>query len=430
MDSSSLTSGKTAKTQPHAFTAVTEILSGEVETLTQLLTRIGINPSCNDYISLSNVRCLHFASWTILADDPNFQPLLAFEANYDGTLDSFLDELILHGRSALDQIYALCKCSPPSGTADQAAFKRYLSKKDLTPASFFVGLPDQTVASIKNAVDVRKAASSLLDTARSKGIVQGLSAEDVWKMIYQHFQKDGAPPLVASPVSLDEETRIEGRNTVLGYALAVPVLFCLGPFLLADLLAIRCLEIREEREAQSASSTSHRTFDETNHPQNHMVTLVDVKPGLVRLWTLKSVLWFFEFAGGALQRSGSILGISTIHFVRWVLVDNERRLLFLANYDGRWAAYLGDFISCASFVLTAIWSNTKDFPPGKWLFWEGARHAQQFAQWTRDHNLKSLVWYSAYPDSTVRTLRKDISIRDGLANGAPTTNPAELLRLL
>ena len=145
--------------------------------------------------------------------------------------------------------------------------------------------------------------------------MQGLSAEDVWKLIYQHFQQDGAPPLVASPVSLDEETLIERRNTVLGYALAVPVLFFLGPFLLADLLAIRCLEISEEREAQSASSTSHRTFDETNHPQNHMVTLVDVKPGLVRLWTLKSVLWFFEFAGGALQPSGSILGISTIHFV-------------------------------------------------------------------------------------------------------------------
>ena len=166
-------------------------------------------------------------------------------------------------------------------------------------------------------------------------------------------------------------------------------------------------------------------FDESNHPQNHMVTLVDVKPGSVRLWTLKSVLWFFEFAGGALQRSGSILGISTIHFVRWVLLDNERRLLFLANYDGRWAAYLGDFINCASFVITAIWSNTKDFPPTGGYSGKAPDDAQQFAQWTRDHNLKSLVWYSAYPDSTVRNLLKAISIRDGLASGPSNRQPCK-----
>ena len=117
MDPGSLTSGKAAKTQQHAFTAVTEILSGEVETLTQLLTRIGVNLIQQRLHLAFELQCLHFASWTILADDPNFPPLLAFEASYDGTLDSLLDELILHGRCALDQVYALCKGCPPSGTA-------------------------------------------------------------------------------------------------------------------------------------------------------------------------------------------------------------------------------------------------------------------------------------------------------------------------
>ena len=106
------------------------------------------------------------------------------------------------------------------GRPNQAAFKRYLSAKDITPASFFVGLPDQTVASIKNAVDVRKAASSLLDSARSKGLCKVFRREEVWKMIHRHFQQEGAPPLVVSPVSLDEETLIERRNTLIGYAFA------------------------------------------------------------------------------------------------------------------------------------------------------------------------------------------------------------------
>jgi hypothetical protein len=421
---------KTPNPAIRAFTAVTKVLPERLESLIQVLNNVGDNPSENSYISLSRVKCLHFASWTILADDPNYPPLLVFEANYDGELASFLNELLLYGRPALDQIYSLCKDCPRSGTADETAFKQYLTAADHRPASFYVGLPDQTVASILNAVEVRRAATSIVDAARSRGTLQGLSPEDVWNLVHQYLQNDGSPPLLASPVTLEQEELIQSRNTILGFVFGIPILFCFSSLLIADLLAIRALEIGEGYEEQCTVPRDHRTFDETNHPQNHMVTLVDVKPGLVRLLTLKSVLWFFKFAGAALERSGTILGISTIHFVRWVLIDDEQRLLFLANYDGRWAAYLGDFIDCASSVLTAIWSNTKDFPPSKWLFLQGARQANEFKQWTRDHNLKSLVWYSAYPDSTVRSLRKDIAIRDGLASGQPTIKAENLLRLL
>ncbi len=430
MDSINRTGKKTTDVSVHPFTVVTEILPGRLESLTHLLNKIGDNPSNNSYISLSKVKCVHFASWTILAEDPNYTPLLVFEASYDGELESFLDELILHGRPALDQIYSFCKDCPSSGTANETAFKQYLSAADHRPASFFVGLPDQTAASILNAVEVRKAAAYIIDASRSRGTLQGLSPEDVWNLVHHCFQKEGLPPLLGSSVTLEEEQRIQNRNTVLGFVLGIPIMLCLSPLLLLDLLAVRALEMREEIEGQGPALRDHRTFDETNEAQNHMVTLVDVKPGPVRLWTLKSVLWLFDFAGAALQRSGTILGLSTIHFVRWVLVDNQRRLLFVADYDGRWAAYLGDFIDCASFVITAIWSNTKDFPTSKWLLLQGARQANEFKQWTRDHNLKSLVWYSAYPDSTVRSLRKDIAIRDGLASGHPTTTAEDLLRLL
>src|ERR1700692_4630658 len=94
---------RTPKAAQRAFTAITEIKAGQVDALSDLLEKIGANPSGNSYISFSKVLSLHFASWTILADDPSYPPLLAFEANYDGSLDSLLDELIVNGGPDLDQ---------------------------------------------------------------------------------------------------------------------------------------------------------------------------------------------------------------------------------------------------------------------------------------------------------------------------------------
>src|SRR5262245_21018397 len=116
----------------HAFTSVTEILPDQVERLRHLLSKIGESPSHNRYISLSSVQCLHFASWTILPKEAKYPPLLVFEASYDGDQEAFLDELINQGQSAFDQIYALCRGCPPSGTADSIAFRRYLSNTNYT----------------------------------------------------------------------------------------------------------------------------------------------------------------------------------------------------------------------------------------------------------------------------------------------------------
>src|SRR5215472_6238994 len=97
---------RTPKTEQCALTTITEIQPGQVVALSDLLKKIGENLPDNSYISFSKVPRLHFVSWTILAEDPSYPPLLAFEANYDGSLDSLLDELITNGRLAFDQIYA------------------------------------------------------------------------------------------------------------------------------------------------------------------------------------------------------------------------------------------------------------------------------------------------------------------------------------
>jgi len=111
---------------------------------------------------------------------------------------------------------------------------------------------------------------------------------------------------------------------------------------------------------------------------------------------------------------GTLGGIPTIHFARWVVLDGGRRLLFFSNFDGSWENYLGDFIDKAAPGLTAVWSNTVGCPRSEKLVGGGARDEQRFKSWTRDHQIFTQVWYSAYKELTVDNINNNSKVREGL----------------
>jgi len=78
--------------------------------------------------------------------------------------------------------------------------------------------------------------------------------------------------------------------------------------------------------------------------QNQMSSVINVKPGLFRSLTLRTVLAFIDLAARVEAVEGRLAGIPSIHFARWVIVDDGRRLVFFSNFDGSWENYLGDFI--------------------------------------------------------------------------------------
>src|SRR5262249_31728579 len=137
-----------------------------------------------------------------------------------------------------------------------------------------------------------------------------------------------------------------------------------------------------------------------DHPesvQNELTHLVKIKPQRLRLITLRAVLWAINVVARYFQTEGVLGGISTIHYARWVIIDGGKRLLFMSNFDGSWESYLGDFIDRPVQFLTAIWSNTEGFPKTRFLTSEGAQNEQRFKNWTREHQILTQVWYSAYP---------------------------------
>ena len=148
--------------------------------------------------------------------------------------------------------------------------------------------------------------------------------------------------------------------------------------------------------------------------QNHLAALSVVKPGRLRHLTLTLAFWVVGQLVQRYFRPGFLGSLGSIHFARWVKVPGTNDLLFLSNFGGSWESYLEDFITKAHGGLTAVWSNTLDFPKTSNLFLEGATAGERFKRWARRQQIPTAFWYSAYPDLTTANIRSNAAIRQGL----------------
>ena len=64
--------------------------------------------------------------------------------------------------------------------------------------------------------------------------------------------------------------------------------------------------------------------------------------------------------------------------------------------------------------LTAVWSNTVDFPRTQYLINGGATDGPRFKAVARDSQTVTNAWYSAYRDLTVQGIDNNSTIREEL----------------
>ena len=424
--------------EQNALSVVTYIKSGSKADLESLLEVIGQDvhgQAGNTYVSFDSLKTIHFACWVVLpavADSSNpsnvYRDTLVLETNYDGTLDAHLDELVTRGGKGLDAVYTHCEGWPATGSADKAACIAFLKAHMVATPAFYVGCPRHTVDDVRNARDVRMAIETFLDSEDKQGKLQGSSSADIVRRIKEHLATGSIKP-VKSIESLDAQISRSWRNVFIAILIGLPLLLLFSPLILIWYVVLRINEIRDAKLVQAPLPVDPRLFGKEDiWVQNHLTTLVDVKPGKFRLGTLKFVLWLVNILAKTVFITGQLGGIPTIHFARWLFLENDRRLLFFSNYDGSWASYLGDFVDKANYGLTAVWSNTDRFPPSKNLAFGGAQHIEAFKAWSRQHNVYAAVWYSAYPHETVQNLKTDLRIRDAVA--ADTLSEADIQSLL
>jgi hypothetical protein len=94
--------------------------------------------------------------------------------------------------------------------------------------------------------------------------------------------------------------------------------------------------------------------------------------------------------------------VGTVHDLRLVIFDNDTRLLFATTYDGSWEQYIKDF---ATLVPDHIDKEVQDCEG-----WPGVRSPEVWAYLAR-YQIPAMVFYSAYPEVSVRDVRKAVKTK-------------------
>jgi hypothetical protein len=411
-----------------------------LDKLQALLTSIGEDITGNPHVPFTQFASVHFMTWFVVDADDVTGPLLFFELNVDGPVESSLRDIVAKARPGIDLIYGHCT-DYPAGASDQQIVA-YLIDDNIGYDCFYIGWRGLTVDRILAERKLRVTLEDVLD-AKGDTALATMTPGAVRKMIQDHVRSE--PELAWARTFPPRPFLVRHGNAILTALeiLAVLILLVLLYFgwpwwdlaaVAAVAALVGLLRWKEATDSVASAQPEHWHVEgvaslENRVVQNHFASVEPVKPGLFRMVILKVVLRLIHFLAAVSLNKGNLSGITTIHFARWVVIDRGRRLLFLSNYDGSWENYLDDFIDRASPGLTAIWSNTAGFPESYFLIYGGATDELRFKTITRSSQVPSLTWYSAYPDLSVQNIQTNAAIREGLFGPMDAKSEAAWLAL-
>ena len=139
-----------------------------------------------------------------------------------------------------------------------------------------------------------------------------------------------------------------------------------------------------------------------------------LKPGLLRRWMAVAVFFAIDYAARHVYTRGGLARVRTIHFARWVFLDDKRRVVFMSNYDGSMESYMDDFINKVGFGLNIAFGAGVGYPRTNWFVLDGCGDERKFKEYLRRHQVPTQVWYKALPGLTAVDLERNGRIRDGL----------------
>lgn len=380
---------------------------------------------------------IHYARWVVIDhgkswinDDKKRNPKLLFVIDYDGEEGEMLHKVCEQSSTILDLIYVFCEDYPPLNMVTEASRHSYLQNHVIKDAAVYIGAPGRSVLQIRKEKKLRDFIRGFIDSRSWEDV----SADTLHKKIREKV------------LSNAEFSYLKGEKVSMPY-INYPVLIivglialCLSPIWLPILVIwIIILHFFYERKDENFTKKRSQLDDkfltdlevyEDFKNQNQFTQLVDMKEGNVRLLSIKFMFLLSNFLIKFIFTKGKLMGIPTIHFAKWVMFEKNSRVLFFSNFDGSWQQYLGDFIDNSGWGLTGIFSNTKVFPKTNFLITGGAYKEEYFLAWSRNSELVTNFWYTAYPDLSIKNINNNTRIRVQLMKSLSERQAAKFLKLL
>lgn len=415
---------------PRTLTVLAAIRPGEEEPLREVLRPIGddikgkrLEPGAVR-IEFRHSRQIHFARFVVL-DDPDRgrdRKRLLYSANYDGELDRHLAELIAITPD-MDAIWGRVE-----GYTGPAAFAAFIRAHTQEPEAFYIAFRDETVERLHDAIAFRRLAQTLVDEASSASLAALLprlsSGAPAWAVGQaRHSIVAAAERLFRALPIVGDLIRTVARSGVGNVFRGTQrMIASLNRYPLVRWLNhLTGNRLPPQRSPYSSVWLDHCTvpvplvpgdevpsgpdhqlppaFREDVIAQNQLTLVTVVMPGQVD--RVRAVMAAIDSYSKRLSPPGSLMGISTIHFVKWLVIDNGRRLMMVSDYDGSWESYIDEFAEMILSGLDAIWETSYGYPP------DGARDLPAFKRFLRSHQVPAEIFFSAYPEQTVLNIAND-----------------------
>ncbi len=125
----------------------------------------------------------------------------------------------------------------------------------------------------------------------------------------------------------------------------------------------------------------------------------NVKPGHE-----KAVRETLQQYGSHPGRLEAIRALNILHESRFVLFENDTRLLFCSSFDGPWDKYIDDAsTTIIATLFDAVWSHTEGYP--------GMADLSGVKDWFMSHAVEAVTFTSDYPDATVKEIGKALTVQ-------------------
>ena len=409
------------------FLILAPVRPDKVAGLRALLAGMNAQPGhadpANTLVPFGAFPSLHVARFAVLVDEtlddlkafdssfPNAPIYLAFLGDCDGPAEILLDQMAARCAAGLSHIFSFC-----DGFELGVDVRAWMQAR-LTPSqAYYVNQIGRTVTQAREEAALHAVLSAELQRARAEGVT---GPERLHQRLRKYVQEHGPSLTPPAPTPLP---------WLLGHIAqliaGVIILIVAGIVLLITspiwLLILRRHELSDPEIITPYDRARRRAIAQTEDYDvtNPFTAIGAIKPGPFRSALVTAALWLLNFGCRFIYKNGRLARVGTIHFARWVVIDQGRRVLFISNYDGSLDSYMDDFINKVAFGLNLVFSNGVGYPTTNWLLLNGALREEQFKDFLRRRQQLTDVWYKAYPGLTAFNLARNAEIRQGLEREA------------
>jgi len=385
-----------------------------------------VNPN-NALIPFGRFENLHFARFVVLDDQttgdlaelygiqrPAPPTYLAFLGDFDGTYHEFIRLLVERAAPGLRQIFSLC-----DGFAPDADLHAWIVAHEHRPATYYCNWVGRTVRQTREEEQLRRALRRRLEHSPDLADSPAPAVHESLRRFVRKEQSEGRlalTPPTATPLAWKVRQAFDWFLLVVllvGGIVTLPLTLIPGL-----LLAWRLRSLEKSDPVFTPRPTAQWAAGlaslEDRGVTNQFSVMGALKPGWLRSFIVAAVLWIIDLTARLIFTKGRLARVHTIHFARWVYLDNRTRLFFASNYDGSLESYMDDFIDRVGFGLNVVFSNGVSYPRTEWLLLKGAKDEQAFKYCLRRHQLPTEVWYNGHAGLTAHDLERNSRIRQGL----------------